>query len=209
MPTRLWLVRHGKTDNPEQRCYGWRDVPLHAEGHEQMRRCAAKLRQVALAAVATSDFTRTMESARYFAKPRALVVQPYAALREIHFGALEGLTFSEVEARYPATARAWVSSPATVHFPDGECFADVRARVTPWVENWLRRWAGTTTLLVIHSGTMRALVQWMTGCDPHATLMVKIAYGDALLCTQDAAGSPWRIEHIPYEETTGVRLVLQ
>lgn len=209
MPTRLWLVRHGKTDNPEQRCYGWRDVPLHPEGHEQMRRCAAGLRWIEPAALATSDLTRTIESAGYFARLWSLPVQPYAALREIHFGALEGLTFSEAEVRHPATTREWVASPATVRFPQGECFADVRARVAAWIGDWLRRWAGDTTLLVVHSGTIRALVQWMTGCTPHATLMVKIAYGDALLCTQNAAGAPWRIAHVPYGATTGVPLALQ
>ncbi len=208
MQTALWLIRHGRTDNPEQRCYGWRDVALHSEGHEQMRQCAAKLRQIAPAALATSDLSRTIESARYFEDLWSLKGQPYAALREIHFGALEGLTFREVEARYPTTAREWVASPATVRFPQGECFADVCARVTDWVTHWLHRWMGKTTVLIIHSGTIRALLQWMTGCDPHATLMVRIAYGDALLCTRETTGAPWRIEHVPYGQTAGMYLSL-
>ncbi len=208
MPTRWLLLRHGKTDNPEQRCYGWRDVPLHPEGHDQMRRCAAKFQHLDFAAIATSDFARTRDSARYFAQPRSLLAQPYAALREIHFGAIEGLTFREVEARYPATAAEWVSSPSTARFPQGECFADVQARVTLWAESWLRAWSQASTLLVIHSGVMRALLQWMTGCEPHATLMVKIAYGDALLCAQAGPASPWRIEKVAYGETTGVAVPL-
>lgn len=201
MTTCLWLVRHGKTDNPEQRCYGWRDVPLHPEGHQQMAQCAARLRKVPLAAVAASDFTRTMASADYFARPRALPVHTSPALREIHFGAIEGLTFAEVEAGYPATARAWVSSPATVRFPEGECFADVQARVIPWVVAWLRNWQDKTTLLVVHSGTIRALLQWMTSCDPPATLDIRIAYGDAFRCTQMTPASNWQLEKLPYGET--------
>lgn len=76
MVTRLLLLRHGKTDNPEQRCYGWRDVPLHPEGHRQMARCAAKLRQMTLAAIAASDFTRAVASAEYFARPRGCRCRP-------------------------------------------------------------------------------------------------------------------------------------
>ena len=201
MDTRLLLLRHGKTDNPEQRCYGWRDVPLHPEGHRQMARCAARLRRVTLAAVAASDFTRAIASADYFARPRRLPVQTTPALREIHFGAIEGLTFAEVEVRYPATAREWVSTPATVRFPEGECFADVQARVIPWITSWLRDWQDRTTLLVIHSGTIRALLQWMTGCNPQATLSIRIAYGDAFLCTQAAPGEAWQLEQLRYDGT--------
>ncbi|OYT72192.1 MAG: alpha-ribazole phosphatase [Chloracidobacterium sp. CP2_5A] len=208
MATRLLLLRHGKTDNPEQRCYGWRDVPLHPQGHEQMRRRAAEFQPLDVAAIATSDLARAVASARYFAHRRSLSVQPYAALREIHFGAIEGLTFREVEARYPATATEWVSSPSTVRFPQGECFADVQARVTPWIESWLRVWAGATTLLVTHSGVMRALLQWMTGCEPQTTLMVKIGYGDALLCAQAELALPWRIEKVAYGETAGATVSL-
>jgi broad specificity phosphatase PhoE len=166
-----------------------------------MARCAAKLRQMTLAAIAASDFTRAVASAEYFARPRGLPVQTYPALREIHFGAIEGLTFAEVEARYPVTAREWVSTPAAVRFPEGECFADVQARVIPWVTSWLRDWQNRTTLLVIHSGTIRALLQWMTGCDPQATLSIRIAYGDAFLCTQVAPKGAWQLEQLPYNGT--------
>ncbi|MGQ9896219.1 MAG: histidine phosphatase family protein [Acidobacteriota bacterium] len=200
MVIHLLLLRHGKTDNPEQRCYGWRDVPLHSEGHRQMARCAARLHRMPLAAIAASDFTRTIASADYFARPRNLPVQTSPALREVHFGAIEGLTFAEVEVCYPATAREWVSTPATVCFPEGECFADVQARVIPWVTAWLRDWHDKTTLLVIHSGTIRALLQWMTGCDPQATLGIKIGYGDAFLCTRTTPTEAWQLRQLRYNE---------
>ncbi len=166
-----------------------------------MANCAAKLHWVKLSAVAASDFTRTIASADYFARPRGLPVQTDPALREIHFGAIEGLTFAEVEARYPATAHEWVSTPATVRFPEGECFADVQARVIPWVTSWLRDWQDKTTLLVIHSGTIRALLQWMTGCDPQATLNIRIAYGDVFRCTQTTPMGNWQLEQLPYGGT--------
>jgi broad specificity phosphatase PhoE len=166
-----------------------------------MARCAARLRRVTLAAVAASDFTRAITSADYFARPRGLPVQTDPALREIHFGAIEGLTFAEVEARYPATAREWVATPATVRFPEGECFADVQARVIPWVTSWLYDWQDRTTLLVIHSGTIRALLQWMTGCDPQATLSIRIAYGDVFRCTRTTPTGNWQLEQLPYGGT--------
>ncbi|MFQ3580784.1 MAG: histidine phosphatase family protein [Chloracidobacterium sp.] len=209
MPTIWLLLRHGKTDNPEQRCYGWRDVPLHPDGQAQMQQCAAKLQAVRLAAIATSDLVRARDSARYFALPRSLDVQVFAALREIDFGQIEGLTFRDVEEHYPVTAREWVAAPAAVRFPGGECFADVRARVIPWARNWLRDWEQQTTLLVIHSGTMRALLQWMTGCEPHATLMVKIGYGDILRCTQEHLDAPWQLEAMPYGATAFTSVALE
>lgn len=185
-------MRHGKTHNPENRCYGWRDVPLADKGLAAVADLARKWREVRLDAVIASDFSRTVDSAAPFAEARGLKVEAFPALREINFGDIEGLVFAEVEQRFPETAAHWISNPETVRFPGGECFDDVCHRVNEWLEAWLPENAGKTALAVVHSGTIRALLRRMTGCPPHATLMVKIAYGDAFLCDRDDETGEWR-----------------
>jgi alpha-ribazole phosphatase len=189
--TRLLLVRHGKTHNPENRCYGWRDIPLSGEGRAAVADTANNWRDVHIDAVIASDFSRTVESAVPFAEARGLTVEAFPELREINFGDIEGLVFAEVERQFPETAAHWISNPETVRFPGGECFDDVCGRVNRWLDGWLSENQGKTALAVVHSGTIRALLRRMTGCEPHATLMVKIAYGDAFLCDRDDATGDW------------------
>ncbi len=189
--TRLLLVRHGKTHNPENRCYGWRDIPLAPEGHTGMAALAETLCDEPFDAVISSDFSRTIDSANYLAQPRGLKVQAFSPLREINFGDIEGLVFAEVERQFPETAAHWISNPETVRFPGGECFDDVCGRVNRWLDGWLSENQGKTALAVVHSGTIRALLRRMTGCEPHATLMVRIAYGDLFLCDRNDATGEW------------------
>jgi probable phosphoglycerate mutase len=202
--TRWLLVRHGKTRNPENRCYGWRDIPMDETGARAMAELAERLRDAHLDAVLCSDLARTRAGAAYFAAPRDLTVEAIPELREIHFGDIEGLTFAEAEARFPETTRRWVERPEAVKFPNGECFDDVCARVVPWCERRTARGAGERALFVTHSGTIRAMLRWMTGCDPHATLMVKIGYGDVVACEWSAAEGVWtRVEK--WDAATGAR----
>lgn len=189
--TRLLLMRHGKTYNPENRCYGWRDVPLADEGRAAVAETAQQWADVSIDAVIASDFSRTIESAVPFAEARGLKVEAFPALREINFGDIEGLVFAEVERQFPETAAHWISNPETVRFPGGECFEEVCRRVNGWLDGWLAGNEGKTALAVVHSGTIRALLRRMTGCEPHATLMVKIAYGDAFLCDRDDETGEW------------------
>jgi broad specificity phosphatase PhoE len=184
-------MRHAKTHNPENRCYGWRDIPLAEDGRVAVTETARRWADVRLDAVIASDFSRTVESAAPFAEARGLTVAAFPELREINFGDIEGLVFAEVEQRFPETAAHWVANPETVRFPGGECFDDVCGRVNGWLDGWLPEHKGKTALAVVHSGTIRALLRRMTGCAPHATLMVKIAYGDAFLCDRDDETGEW------------------
>lgn len=184
-------MRHAKTHNPENRCYGWRDIPLAEEGRAAVTETAKQWADVPLDVVLASDFSRTVESAAPFADSRGLNVEVFPALREINFGDIEGLVFAEVERQFPEIAAHWISNPETVRFPGGECFDDVCERVNGWLDAWLPENEGKTALAVVHSGTIRALLRRMTGCRPHATLMVKIAYGDAFVCDRDDETGEW------------------
>ncbi len=159
-PTRLVLVRHGAPEESSRnRCYGELDVALSDVGRAQAVELAARLPQFVdgkFAAAYSSPRRRAVETARLVAPDVELQLEP--ALREIDFGAFEGLTYDEAAARDPALYRRWMEQPTEVTFPGGESWPLVKARVDRVSTQIRRRHAGQTVLLVAHGGPLRALL---------------------------------------------------
>ena len=103
---RWFLVRHGETDwNAAGRAQGQSQVPLNAAGRAQARALATRLRPLRFSAAYASDLRRVTETAAAILYGRDLPLVPSPALREKCFGEWEGMTFAELEARYPGTVR--------------------------------------------------------------------------------------------------------
>src|ERR1700679_1573140 len=103
--TRIFLVRHGATVlTAEDRFAGATDVPLSDEGREQARRLSLRLQREPITAAYASTLDRTVETARLAIEPRDIPVIQRAGLREISHGRWEGLTRSEVDAKFPEEA---------------------------------------------------------------------------------------------------------
>jgi alpha-ribazole phosphatase/probable phosphoglycerate mutase len=152
--TRFLLLRHGAPEaDARGRCYGELDVALSAEGREQA--ACVKLPHHPDVAY-SSPRKRALETARLVAPEVPLTVEP--ALREIDFGAFEGLRYEEAEARDPALYRAWMERPTEVTFPGGESWSLVRARVAALSRELRSRHAQKTILIVAHGGPLRALL---------------------------------------------------
>jgi broad specificity phosphatase PhoE len=146
--TTVLLVRHGETDwNREHRWQGWADVPLNELGRRQAAELAARLREVGLDAVYSSDLRRAFETAELVAAERGLRVIADPGLREIDVGSWSGLTRAEIDERFGGV---W---PADAETDDAHA-----ARVRGAAARILREHPGGTVLLVTHGGTIRALL---------------------------------------------------
>jgi alpha-ribazole phosphatase/probable phosphoglycerate mutase len=80
------------------------------------------------------------------------------ALREIDFGAFEGLTYEQIQNCYPALYRQWMESPTEIQFPDGEGFPAMRQRVLEAVDRLRQVHAGESIAIVAHGGVNRILL---------------------------------------------------
>ena len=120
--TRLWWVRHGPTHAREM--IGWTDRAADLSDHAAVARLRDHLPE---APVVSSDLCRATQTAAVISRGRPL--PPLPALREIHFGAWEGLRFTEAEARDPALIRRFWEEPGDVAAPGGESWNDLSARV--------------------------------------------------------------------------------
>ena len=185
----LWLVRHGLATGQEGRLVGHLDLPLSAEGEAAI----TSLLRVPGARpdrVMSSDLARARSSAGVLAAAWQLQVEEDTRLREMHFGAWEGLTFAEASARAGPDFDAWTAAWSTTRVPEGEGFADVHGRVASW---WREVGPGLsgTTCIVGHGGSLRALLvelfrrpldhAFQFACDHAHVTIVRVGGGQAEL----------------------------
>src|SRR5262249_24751252 len=132
-------------------------------GREQARTLAGVLRDTPLSAIYSSDLRRAEETARIVGDARGLEPEPRSQLREIDGGEWSGLTFPEIEARYPDAVRR--QREGGDGWQEGEPHAVMQERIVAAVRQIASERPGESVLLVIHGGTMRALMAAAEGVD--------------------------------------------
>lgn len=166
MVTRLYLVRHGATRlTAEARFSGSVGVELSEEGRWQAAQLGERLRDEGITAVYSSPLSRAVDTATLVAGSFGLTATTRDGLREISHGHWEGLTRSEVEARFPQEYAAWEADPFTFAPEDGESGVAVLARALPAIREIVTRHAGERILVVSHKATIRILISSLLGFD--------------------------------------------
>lgn len=148
---RVVLWRHGQTAwNLEGRFQGHSDVPLTEAGHAEARAAAARLATLRPAAIVASDLSRARHTAQPLAELTGLDVTVDPRLRERSGGSWEGLTQTEIKAKFPEAWAVWQPD-------DGEAEADVGTRTAEAVEQAVEPLgAGELLVVVSHGGAIRS-----------------------------------------------------
>jgi len=166
----LYLVRHAETLwNRSGRYQGQTDVPLSEEGYRQARLLASRLARRAgrepFDALWSSDLLRARQTAAVLGEALGLAVRVHPGLREMDFGAWEGLTQAEIERSFPESLEAYRRDPVHARPPGGECFAEVVERVGAAFadilgEEWRR------AVVVAHGASLKGWLGTLFGWDP-------------------------------------------
>ena len=163
---RWFLVRHGETDwNVEGRAQGQMHVPLNDKGLAQAEAIAARLRPMRFTDVYASDLRRVTQTAEPIMRGRDVPLVTLPALRERGFGEWEGLTFTEMEARFPERYAALFSGDDTSAAPGGESERQLYERVAAGVDRLLEAHSGDdgNLLVVAHGGSLCAAIVRLLG----------------------------------------------
>ncbi|MGI6374857.1 MAG: histidine phosphatase family protein [Anaerolineae bacterium] len=156
---RLLLVRHGETRaNAEARYQGQNDTPLNRLGLEQAGRLAERLSAEPIERILVSDLPRALQTAQPVSERLGLPSEPDARLREIDVGEWEGLTFAEIQQRYPELAAQWDHNPGHTRIPGGESAADMAVRVGALLADLRGLPDEQGVLLVTHGGWLQTLL---------------------------------------------------
>jgi probable phosphoglycerate mutase len=156
--TRIVAIRHGETTwNVQTRIQGQLDIGLNETGRRQAQRLALACAGERLDAIYSSDLVRAWDTARAVARGARLEVRTDAGLRERGFGIFEGLTFSEVERRFPDQARRWRRREASFAPDGGEALQDFYGRAVGAVAALAAQHRGQHIAVVTHGGVLDAL----------------------------------------------------
>ncbi len=161
--TRVIAVRHGETAwNAETRIQGHTDIALNARGRWQAERLALALAHETVHAIYSSDLQRAHDTALPFARSVGLPVQLEPGLRERRFGIFEGLSFSDIESRWPDDARRWRQRDPQFGPAGGEALAAFHDRCVGVCTALAERHRGQTIVLLSHGGVLDCLYRAAT-----------------------------------------------
>jgi ribonuclease H / adenosylcobalamin/alpha-ribazole phosphatase len=174
------LLRHGDTRlSPERRFSGIGSAALglSAAGREQARRAAgsALLQGAAVREVVTSPLTRCQETARVVAAALNVSIVVEEDLREMDFGWWEGMTFDEVQDRYPDDLQRWRDSADAAPTGSSETFGAVVARMGTVAARFASRYAGASVVAVTHITPIKALVADALGAPPSSLFRMELS----------------------------------
>lgn len=183
----LVLTRHGLTDRsePEQHLGQRIDVSINDAGRRQAQALAHRLSAVRFDRVLCSPLFRARETAEIIAPSMTVEADP--RLKEMDYGAWEGLTYAQIDERDSATRREWELAPDRLACPGGESGNDVAERVRSFLADLIdehRSWHARASfraatapggpgtplverpvLAVAHSSTNRILLCVALGTD--------------------------------------------
>jgi alpha-ribazole phosphatase len=178
--TNLWLIRHAPVEGPRGIIHG-PDAP--ADVGDAAAFAALKPRLPANAFAVCSPARRTRETAAML----GLDAAANAAFREQDFGAWTGRRHNDLVAEPGDAYREFWKSPASNRPPGGESFVDQIARA----KAGLASLPAGDAILVVHSGTIRAMLAVALDLQPDSALRFVI---DPLSLTRiDRLESGWRV----------------
>jgi len=166
METMLILVRHGATPANVREPYVLQGMhsasTLVERGQGQARAVGLALRVFRPDKVYSSPLQRARQTARLMTAGWGLPVEVVEALAEADTGVWTGLSWPEIQQRWPAEYRAFQENPEQHGYLGGENLAQVRDRVLPAVEGLLARHPGGTLVVVGHGVVNRVLLaHWL------------------------------------------------
>ena len=174
-PTTIYLARHGETRwNVEKRMQGQMDSPLTERGQEQARMLRNRLvsenaltdHENGIAMAFCSTLGRARETLEICLEGTGIPHKALSELDEICLGEWEGLTFSEVEKRWPEQFHNFWHRPSLyVPTANGESFQDVQKRMFRAFEKIYHNYPGKRVLVISHWIAIKTLLARLKGLD--------------------------------------------
>lgn len=182
MQTTLLLIRHGQTPwNALGKIQGCTDIELENEGRLQAQLLAEKL-SGNFSAVYTSPLKRAHETASILANSASLYPVDVPALREINFGLWEGLTFKEVQEKYPEAYSCFKSDEIQAPLCSGDgSILNCSKRAKACILDLVKVHPGETIVTVSHGGLIKSALIGLFGFK--MTMYHQISLGNTCITT--------------------------
>jgi broad specificity phosphatase PhoE len=172
-PTVVYLMRHGAPVGGV-RYRGATDDPLSAEGRAQMERAITSCG--GFDGIVASPLRRCAEFATSLALRSRVPLAIEPGFREMHFGEWEGQTPQALMAACPELLREFWADPLAHPPPGAEPLDAFRARVIAAWRAQLRTFEGRSLLLIVHGGTVRAILAELRRLSVRQLMCLSVPY---------------------------------
>ncbi len=155
----MTLIRHAHPDFPlhAHMCLGRTDLPLGAFGRMQAALFHEQIKGLSLGSVFSSPLLRCRETAAFIMSGAEIATVP--DLMEQNMGIWDGLSFAEIQKRWPELHEKRGVDPLLV--PEGaETLAQVQDRVLHVIQDLLTKTSGDITLITHASVIQAILAAW-------------------------------------------------
>lgn len=156
--TRVWLLRHGESADPNVFHGAESDIGLSERGRRQAAALAPVLSALQPVAVVSSGMRRAIDTATPIALACGMPLRIEPDLHERRVGDLCGTPFSWSEGVWAETHRRWIAGETSYAPPGSESFDAIRDRVLPVWRRLTAELAGQSLVLVTHGVVCKVLL---------------------------------------------------
>lgn len=165
---RLFLVRHGQTDwNVKGKIQGSVDSELNETGIKQAEELSIKIKLLKskhnFSIIYTSPQRRAAKTAQILSQAVNADYIKVKGLEEINFGEWEGMTWPEIEKKYPEEYEEWYENRRYTRPPKGESYQDMIERVLAAIHKIIEKEnEHENVVIVTHSAVIMCLMCYIT-----------------------------------------------
>ena len=177
------FIRHGETDLAGRFC-GHSDPDLNAIGVSQAIRLAQEAAMLGIERIYSSDLLRAVRTATAIGQRIGIGVELQPNLREMYFGLWEGLSWPQIEERYPREAAGWLQEFRSQSAPGGETYAAFTARVDAAIAPLLSETPAPVTAVVSHRGVITYALTRFFGFSDQQAWIKTAPYGAVVIAAK-------------------------
>lgn len=163
--TKIYLIRHAEAEGNLYRIAHGQEEGLITDyrGPRQMQALARRFRDIPVDAVYASDLIRTQTTAQAVYIPKGLPLHLEPAFREVHMGVWEGLTWRQIETRWPLQMMEFNHQLDRWQVEGCETAQTVLNRYLPALRRVAREHDGQTVAVFSHGAAMRIVLGTLQG----------------------------------------------
>jgi alpha-ribazole phosphatase len=204
--TRIYLWRHPEVQGSgDGKFWGHTDVGLTDKGKAQQINIAKYMAQRKPTAIYCSDLQRARLVAESIANSfdPPMQVNAMTQLRELGLGEWEGMTYLEIDEKYPGVLAQRAEDLARFRAKDGESLHDMAARVLPVFDEIVASNKAGRICMVTHAGVNRVILTKVLGApldhvfrldQAYAALNVVDVFEDGLPLVRNLNYQPARVD---------------
>lgn len=181
--SKIIFIRHGSTIYTEEnRLYDANDYPpLNESGKEEMEKIArwVKNRNPKIDLIYTSSALRCIQSARIISKYYKQDFEIVDHLNERKTGIWSGLTFEQIEEKYPQMLEKFHVNPCSYGPEGGENTVELNKRVSSALDDIIESNPNKRIVIITHMGVIQAAISNALTIAPRHQSKIYIPTGSA------------------------------